>query len=319
MATAEDLMAWLHEPLVDLRQGLSDQPDLTWPQRRTQFLTDLGIDDAYRHPVTDDLLDQLDAMPDEKRDDVLNSDELQALATAVIDQVCASQPPDEYDAGEPYDESAWLALLTEVLADWDGYASSWPAFAADTLLPRAKQVGLDGPTEQLVRFVADMSNEDRIATFEAYGVTIVQTPPANWYPFLAQTLAEWDGYASSWPAFAADTLLAWARQVGLDGPTEQLVRFVADMSNEDRIATFEAYGATIGSVNTEPVLPSSQEEVVIDAAAEEVLARVLDKYPDLATLSEEDQRDVLLDVLRERVARQGDSRPGDHLRNGEQS
>lgn len=97
MAGAEEVWAWLHQSIQDLKAGRVAEPDTPWETRRASFLDGLGLYDASGHPVVEVLLTRMDELSDQDRDELLGGDRLDALAHDLVLQL--EQPAD--DDGDP--------------------------------------------------------------------------------------------------------------------------------------------------------------------------------------------------------------------------
>lgn len=157
---ADEFWSWLHAPLLNLKHSLTACPEMTWIERREQFLAELGLPDPQGHPLVRLLIMRLDEMSDEDRDSVLSADEIDRRAYEIIQQAAAFTA----DIADGYDEAAWNGYLMASVAQWDGSAESWDSFK-EWFIYYAAEAGLGGPAHDFVRYVDDMSLDDRIATF----------------------------------------------------------------------------------------------------------------------------------------------------------
>jgi hypothetical protein len=174
VTTAEATWAWLYQPLQDLKAQALAEPDKSWDERRAEFIGQLGLADPAEHPVADELVRRLDELPDEERGALLTSEELDSFAYRVIEE----QAPAE-EGGAPsddYDEQAWTEYLASAAPQWDGTEESWEQFHT-WFLHHAAERGIGTPAQLFLDYVAAMSNDDRITTFAAYGITIQPAAP----------------------------------------------------------------------------------------------------------------------------------------------
>jgi hypothetical protein len=181
MSTPDALWEWIRPPLQEMNKD-SGAP---WPERRQAFLGRLGLSDASQHPVVDQLLQRLDDAPEDERDKILNGDELESLASQIVQEHgvqehgVSGEPTGETQAGEQaagYDEQAWQAYLAQNGAQWDGTEESWEQFA-QWFAHYAGQQGLTAPATALLDYLSAQPAAQRIDTLAQYGVTI--TPPAG--------------------------------------------------------------------------------------------------------------------------------------------
>ena len=141
MTTVNDTWEWLRQALALLADH--DQP---WDERRQRALEQLGVQE-HDHPVTAELFQELDAMPENDRDN-LDEGQLEQLAAPIVERSAAEAAgtADTASAGGGYDEAAWQAFLAENGPRWDGTDDSWQPFrewfaytAAAQGLERAKR------------------------------------------------------------------------------------------------------------------------------------------------------------------------------------
>ncbi|HEY0452657.1 hypothetical protein [Actinophytocola sp.] len=201
---SEEVWAWLHPQLHDLRSG--EHPDSTWDEVRERFRQQ--TDD---HPAAALLIERLDLLPDEERERVLGGDELDALAyeaahTTAEPTEPTEAPAEESPAEESYDEAAWHEFAQTNLARWNGDAGSWTEFRA-WFAYYAAEASVGVPAETFLQYVDGLAVDDRIATFLQYGVVItppdeVEEPPASTPALDAQTEAAVDEVLDEHPEFA---------------------------------------------------------------------------------------------------------------------
>lgn len=159
---ADEFWSWLHASLQNLKHSLTVSPELTWIERREQFLAELGLTDPEQHPVVQLLVLRLDELPDQDRNSVLSTDEIDRQAYEIIQQTSRN------DIADGYDEAAWNAYLTANLAQWDRSAESWDSFM-EWFIYYAAEAGLGVPALEFVQYVNGMAQDDRVATFAQYG------------------------------------------------------------------------------------------------------------------------------------------------------
>ena len=175
MTTTDDAWNWIYPAIQELK-NTADQP---WDQRRAHFLEQLGIHDAGDHAVTDELLRQLDELPDDERSALVESEQLDTLAYELI-QAQGMESDEPATSGAEYDETAWQAYLTANGSHWDGKDDSWPAFR-EWFVYHAGDQGLSTPANALLDYLGGMSVAERVTAFGQYGVTIAasETPPED--------------------------------------------------------------------------------------------------------------------------------------------
>jgi hypothetical protein len=193
MSTPDDVWEWIRPPLEELKQGDNADPDMPWEERRQTFLRELELSDASQHPVVELLLQRLDESPEEERNRILGSDELNSMAYQLAQEHGAGQEAAggeaAYDEAAPYDEQAWQAYLAENGPLWDGTEDSWEQFR-DWFAYDAGQHGLSTPAAALLDYLTPQPAADRIATFAQYGVTITAPEQAAWADEAAPAPAE---------------------------------------------------------------------------------------------------------------------------------
>ena len=169
MTTTEDMWNWIYPAIQELKNA-ADQP---WDQRRAHFLEQLGIHESDEHPVTGELLRQLDELPDDERSTLVESEQLDTLAYELIQtQGTDSEQPE--GSGDEYDEAAWNTYLTTNGSHWNGTDDSWPAFR-EWFVYHAGEQGLSTPANALLDYLGGMSAAERVAAFGQYGVTIAES------------------------------------------------------------------------------------------------------------------------------------------------
>lgn len=166
MSTPDDAWARIYEPLQELKTSSVE----SWPDRRGQFLDKLGMSESSGDPVIDALLRQLDEMPDDRRDDVLHTDQLDTLAYDTI----VEHTPSAMATEQGYDEGQWAAFLTANGPVWNGTADTWQQFR-DWFAYQAGEQGFGQPATALLDYLGQFPVTDRISAFARYGVTIPVT------------------------------------------------------------------------------------------------------------------------------------------------
>lgn len=183
MPTVDDVLGWIRPPLEEMKQEYAADPGKPWEERREFFLRQLGLHDASQDPVVRELLEHLDQTPEDERNKLLGSDELDSMVYELARQHSAVQETVHAEGGhetahqEPaaYDEQAWQAFLTQNGPQWDGTEASWDQFRQWFEYYAAEQ-NLGVPAAALLDYLAAHPAAERIAAFAQYGVTI-QTPP----------------------------------------------------------------------------------------------------------------------------------------------
>lgn len=167
MSEVDELWNWIGPPLLALRQRRHREPTTAWHEHFAEFLRELNIAEADQHPVTRSLRDRLDAIPDAgDRDRLVESDEFERIAYRIIEDA----------VGGGYDEAAWHAFAATNLPHWNGAAESWREFA-EWFVYWAAAAGLAVPATAFMEHAGPMSNDDRIALFAQYGVTVRPAAP----------------------------------------------------------------------------------------------------------------------------------------------
>jgi hypothetical protein len=179
VATVDEVWGWLHQPLQDLKQGYSADPNKSWEDRRRDFLEQLGLSQPSDHDVAEALLHRLDELSDDDRNALLAGDEIDTVAYQIV-QDSAPEPSAEPDT---YDEAAWHQFLATNLPSWSGTEAAWGQFS-EWFTYHAGQAGLSSPAQAFVDHLAALSNDQRIATCAQYGVTIA-APAAEAAPVAA--------------------------------------------------------------------------------------------------------------------------------------
>jgi hypothetical protein len=286
MSTPDDVWEWIRPPLEELKQGYTADPDMPWEERRQTFLRELELSDASQHPVVEQLLQRLDESPEEERNRILGSDELNSMAYQLAQEHGAGQEAaggeagyDEaapYDEAAGYDEQAWQAYLAENGPQWDGTEDSWEQFR-QWFGYYAGERGLSTPATAFLDYLTPQPAADRIATFAQYGVMI--TPPQAagdgagydeqaWQAYLAENGPQWDGTEDSWEQFR-EWFAYYAGERGLSTPATALLDYLTPQPAADRIATFAQYGVAI----TAPEQAAWADEAAPAPAEEEPAAQ----------------------------------------------
>lgn len=171
----DELWAWLYPSIQDLKQAWRDDPEASWESRRRELVEKLGLFDPAEHPVVLELCRRLDDLPDEEREVVLVSDELDALAYEVIEVHSASVADDAGQAAagsspNAVDES-WNRFLDENLSAWNGTEESWQQFTA-WFLYQAGEAGVGAPARELVAYLDVLPVSERVGAIAEYGVAV---------------------------------------------------------------------------------------------------------------------------------------------------
>lgn len=172
MSSFDELMAWLREPLQELRSAYDADPAAPWDERRAWLLDRLGIYDPGQHPLVEQLLRWLDELSDTDRADVLRGDQLEARAQELAREL-APATEEQDDGASAYDENAWAEYLAAHGTAWDGTDESWGQFR-DWFLYYAEERGVADPATALLDYLGELPVDDRIAAFARYDVVIEQ-------------------------------------------------------------------------------------------------------------------------------------------------
>jgi hypothetical protein len=326
MSTPDDVLGWIRPPLEELKRDYNADPGKPWEERREFFLRQLGLQDARQDPVVQELLERLDEAPEEERNSILGSDELDSMA----DEIVRQHAPVQEEAGDEtayaeardetaYDEQAWQAYLAQNGPQWDGTEESWEQFR-QWFAYYASEQGLGVPATAFLDYLTPQPPAERIATFAQYGVTITPAPGAAgdgaaydeqaWQAYLAQNGPQWDGTEESWEQFR-QWFANYASEQGLGAPATELLDYLAAQPAAERIATFAQYGVTI----TPPQEAAAQQPAAAEQGgqetewpvADEVSAEEMDSitgdalkaHPEFADMSEEEGMRVISEVLDE--------------------
>lgn len=173
MLTPGTVWEWIRPSLEELKQHYNADPEKPWEELRDTFLGRLGLRDARQNPVVEELLERLHEAPEEERNRILGSDELDSMTYELVLKHAAGQET-AGDGGAGYDQAAWHAYLTQNGPQWGGTEESWKPFQ-QWFAYYATQCGLGTPATALLTYLNSQSAAQRIATFAEYGVTI--TPP----------------------------------------------------------------------------------------------------------------------------------------------
>lgn len=171
MTTVDEAWAWLQPAFQETRGDIG----LPWEQRRARLLELLGMSDPGGHEVGGPVFGQLDALPEDDRATLLDSDGIDAWLLDILRAHLPEAEPEEAAESDDdaYDESAWQTYLTANGPSWDGTEESWAAFH-EWFVHYAREQGLGNPATALLDYLGAQSAPDRIATFASYGVTIQQ-------------------------------------------------------------------------------------------------------------------------------------------------
>ncbi len=187
MPSVEEIWEWVYEPVQELKRDFTTAPDTPWETRRESFLSQLGLSAADQDPVIQELLRQLDEMPDADRNDIIGGDRLDALAYELAQRHGVAETPagpgDQVPGGggeqdrqtaiaEPaYDTDKWQEFLEKNGPQWDGTAATWDQFK-EWFLYYAREGGFEAPATSLLDFLTTQDVADRIATLQTYRVVI---------------------------------------------------------------------------------------------------------------------------------------------------
>jgi hypothetical protein len=228
MSTPVDLLEWIRTPLEEMKQAFSADPSTPWEERRASFLHQLGLQDASQHPVVQQLLEHLDQTPEEERNRVLGSNELDSMASELVKKHAAGQASGA-DGAAGYDEQAWQAFLVENGPRWDGTDASWDQFR-QWFAYYADQQGFGAPATALLAYLATQPAAERVTTFAQYGVAIARPQPAA-----AQGPAA-AGQVAQEAEQPADGEVSAAEAESITGDALKAHPEIADMPEEERIA-----------------------------------------------------------------------------------
>lgn len=92
---AEEVWAWLREPIQQLAQTFDDRPDATWDERVAELLQQLGLLAPDGHPVAHALLYHLESLDDARRREFLTSSEAENYARDVANAQVVDEAPEE--------------------------------------------------------------------------------------------------------------------------------------------------------------------------------------------------------------------------------
>jgi hypothetical protein len=300
-----------------MKQDYNADPVKPWEERRESFLRQLGLNDARQDPVIQELLERLDEAPEEERNRILGSDELDSMADEIVRQHAPVQG--EAGDGAGYDEQAWQAYLAQNGPQWDGTEESWEQFGQWFAYYAAEQ-GLGTPATAFLDYLAPQPAAERIATFAQYGVTITPAGGAAgdgaaydeqaWQAYLAQNGPQWDGTEESWEQFG-QWFAYYAAEQGLTTPATAFLDYLAPQPAAERITTFAQYGVAITppqeAAAREPAAAEQGGQETEWPAADEVSAEEMDSitgdaleaHPEFADMSEEEGMRVISEVLDE--------------------
>jgi hypothetical protein len=174
MPMIDDVLKWIETPLEDMKKSFTSTPDVAWTDRRATFLQQLGLHDSNDHPVIGALLERLDGMSEDERNDTFGTGridimthELAAEHAAALDQAAGGAGPDA-----SYDQGAWQEFLLTDGPRWDGADASWAGFR-EWFLYYASAADLGAQATQLLDYMDRQSAGERVTTFAQYGVTIL--------------------------------------------------------------------------------------------------------------------------------------------------
>jgi hypothetical protein len=115
VSTTDELWAWIYPALHDLTAERAGNRDKSWDDLRAYFVERAGLHDPSDHPLADDMIKQLDELPEGERDALLeDSSRLEIFAYEFVQRHADDQ---ESFAPEPAAESASEAEIRALLAD----------------------------------------------------------------------------------------------------------------------------------------------------------------------------------------------------------
>ncbi len=258
------------------------------------------------------------------------ADDLRYAFAAAVDRVAGqaapAEPEAEEDAAEPaaaYDRDEafpWvMALVNAVIAEWDTTDESWPGFRQTVAGHADRQ---SGGRADLIAATAgffdeiDAAGPDRIATLQAYGITVAAaaspggTEDATYnreetFPWIAEQVTtvagQWDRTDETWPEFKEE-VAALVEQAS--GGRADLIAAVTgffdeiDAAGPDRIATLQAYGVAFPEPDAAPEELSPEIIAELDTIAEDIISLLgEDDSLDLSDFEPEDIEKAIEDAL----------------------
>lgn len=217
MATADELWAWIYPAIEDLRSDYESDQDKSWDSRKEIIFAKLGIPNADSDPLVAALVYRLDELPEDERNRILGSDQLQTMVRELVedqaDHTAAQETGAQESSVPAYDEGAWQAYVAANGSQWDGTEPSWPAFR-QWFEYYAVQQGLSAAATGWLDWLETVGVTERIGEFARYGVTIVPAQAAG--PSGAPASSEESGDEFGW--VAADQREFLQRQWGQDWP-----------------------------------------------------------------------------------------------------
>jgi len=153
---AEQVWAWLREPLQLLAQSFDDNPETDWDGRVRELLDRLGLGSPDEHPVAHALLHHLESLDDPQRREYLTSPDAELYAHEVANAQVVEAAPEEYpladEAAAPDEQSLreltdqayqWVvAQLTEEDPDFPAQLEQDPGLAQAIYDEAAQRIGL---------------------------------------------------------------------------------------------------------------------------------------------------------------------------------
>jgi hypothetical protein len=255
--------------------------------------------------------DVLDMIAQERVDDLVAAYEQPADADS--DDSGSVDSVDGGDSGE-----AWQAMLARYSDQWDGAEENWDAFQ-QYVLYYAEEGGLAEPA---TLFFARAANEDKIALFAEYGVTLeFDTAAADPSDALWQAAVEsfgaawagWDGSAAGWAEYR-DWFYSAANSQ--DPAMYAVVYERMDPLNaldlQERVAQLGELGFDVsGTQASESPEAAAAEEQLAEQAVEQIFEPALTQFeerlPELAAelgISVEELRAELADLPEDFLANQ---------------
>ncbi|MFD9704587.1 hypothetical protein [Lentzea sp. NPDC059081] len=182
---AEQVWAWVRQPLLDFRNSCENEPDLDWPERVTRFLAALGLLSADQHPLTEWLVAHLTEVSGRGEDPVahLAGTPEKQLAEVVAAQVMAMYPAVAQPPRSPEEVSAdavnllGLPALTDLVTSRpdlvDGYDPAQVSAALAAVLATrltGRHPAQDGLSTALAHFIEVRLHTDPGTGSEFYAV-----------------------------------------------------------------------------------------------------------------------------------------------------
>ncbi|HEU5469213.1 MAG TPA: hypothetical protein VFV67_01060 [Actinophytocola sp.] len=101
MATVDELWTWIYQPVQELLADRAGEAEKSWEELRASFVERAGLADPADHPLTDELVRQLDELPEDERAALLaDAGRLEALVYELAERH-AEAPAEDPDSSEP--------------------------------------------------------------------------------------------------------------------------------------------------------------------------------------------------------------------------